>query len=139
MIMRIAIVTLPVLITAIASASLRGGGDYDLWWNSIDGGAGVASGDEYQISGTIGQADAGVTLTGGVYTFIGGFWAAGGDTIVPPPCPADLDGDGVVNVIDLLQLLGAWGTADPTADINGDGIVNVLDLLELLAAWGTCP
>jgi Tol biopolymer transport system component len=24
-------------------------------------------------------------------------------------------------------------------DINGDGIVDVLDLLELLAAWGPCP
>ncbi|TVQ51913.1 MAG: hypothetical protein EA377_11320 [Phycisphaerales bacterium] len=59
------------------------------------------------------------------------------------PCPADLTGDGVVNVFDLLLLLESWGTcADPSncpADLNNDGIINVFDLLELLANWGACP
>jgi hypothetical protein len=64
----------------------------------------------------------------------GGFLAAvaGGG----PPCPADLDGNGVVDVTDLLLLLGAWGT--PDADITGDGITAVEDLLALLGAWGAC-
>jgi hypothetical protein len=56
------------------------------------------------------------------------------------PCPADFDGDGLVNISDLLDLLAAWGGCPgcPT-DLNGDDQVNVSDLLLLLAAWGPCP
>ncbi|MDY7109936.1 MAG: hypothetical protein SYC29_14990 [Planctomycetota bacterium] len=52
-------------------------------------------------------------------------------------CPADFDGDGVVNTADLLFLLGAWGT--PDGDVDGDGDTDTVDLLELLGAWGECP
>jgi hypothetical protein len=56
------------------------------------------------------------------------------------PCPADTNGDGVVDVVDLLEVLASWGPcAGCPADINNDNIVDVLDLLELLAAWGPCP
>ncbi len=56
------------------------------------------------------------------------------------PCPADLDGDGSVGVVDLLMLLGAWDT-DPGGppDFDGDGTVGVADLLVLLGLWGSCP
>ena len=55
-------------------------------------------------------------------------------------CLADTDGSGLVNVTDLLSLLGGWGpNPGHPADINGDGQVNVTDLLALLAAWGPCP
>ncbi len=63
-----------------------------------------------------------------------------------PDCIADLNGDGTVDVFDLLELLGTWGScADPcpeshcTADLNGDCTVDVFDLLELLGKWGECP
>ncbi len=51
--------------------------------------------------------------------------------------PGDLDGDGIVGVTDLLQLLGAWGecVACPE-DLDGDDRVGVTDLLFLLAHWG---
>jgi agmatine/peptidylarginine deiminase len=55
------------------------------------------------------------------------------------PCPCDVNGDGVVNVSDFLDLLAAWGSAGGPADVNDDGIVNVQDFLLLLAAWGECP
>ena len=55
------------------------------------------------------------------------------------PCPADVNADGTVDVLDLLMVLGAWGLPGGPSDINGDGIVDVLDLLEVLAAWGPCP
>ena len=57
----------------------------------------------------------------------------------PPDCPADLDGDGSVGILDLLALLAAWG-ADPGGppDLDGDGMVGILDLLTLLASWGPC-
>ena len=55
-------------------------------------------------------------------------------------CPADLDGDGNVGILDLLFLLAAWGS-DPGGppDFDGDGAVGILDLLTLLANWGPCP
>ncbi|MCH8345283.1 MAG: hypothetical protein IH983_15035 [Planctomycetes bacterium] len=61
---------------------------------------------------------------------------------IPDTCDADLNGDGVVGILDLLMLLAAWGPCDepcPPAcagDLNGNCTVNVLDLLILLANWG---
>ncbi len=57
----------------------------------------------------------------------------------PPDCPADLDRDGTVGILDLLLLLSAWGT-DPGGppDFDNDGYVGILDLLTLLANWGPC-
>jgi len=55
------------------------------------------------------------------------------------PCPADLNGDGVVNSADLSGLLNAWGSSGPTGDLNGDGTVSSADLSALLNGWGACP
>jgi hypothetical protein len=52
-------------------------------------------------------------------------------------CDGDLNGDAVVDVEDLLDLLGNWGSSG-TGDINEDGIVDVEDLLILLGNWGDC-
>jgi len=58
------------------------------------------------------------------------------------PCPADIAGDdGVVNVSDLLSLLGAWGPCGSGSceqDLDDSGTVDVSDLLELLGEWGPC-
>lgn len=57
-----------------------------------------------------------------------------------PDCNADTNGDGQVNVTDLLELLGAWGPCDIcNADANEDRSINVTDLLALLGSWGPCP
>ena len=55
-----------------------------------------------------------------------------------------INGDGTVNVVDLIRLLLCFGEpAVPecvSEDVNNDGTVNVLDLIELLLAFGsTCP
>ncbi len=107
----------------------------DCW--TIDGGGGMfceGYGYDFELSGTIGQPDAGV-MTGGDFELAGGFWCAAGGTA--SPCPADITDDGVVDVLDLLEVLSQWGGSG-SADITGDGIVDVLDLLEVLAAWGAC-
>ena len=41
--------------------------------------------------------------------------------------PADVNGDWVVNVLDLVQVVNGLGTSGP--DPNGDGVVNILDLV----------
>jgi hypothetical protein len=55
-----------------------------------------------------------------------------------PDCPADVNGDDVVDVADFLQLLGVWGQSGVPEDINDDGTVDVLDFLELVGSWGPC-
>ena len=51
--------------------------------------------------------------------------------------PGDLNGDGVVEVNDLLVIIAAWGpcSGDCPADLSGDGIVDVSDILLLLSYW----
>ena len=44
-------------------------------WSTLDGGGGTSTGGVYTVSGTIGQPDAGPTMTGGSYALTGGFWA----------------------------------------------------------------
>ena len=54
-------------------------------------------------------------------------------------CNQDVDGDGIVGINDLLDLLAAWGPCvNCPEDIDGDGIVGITDLLDLLSAWGPC-
>jgi hypothetical protein len=61
-----------------------------------------------------------------------------------PPCLADINGDGTVDVIDFLAMLAEWGPcpSEPEpclADLDCNGTVDVVDFLALLAAWGPCP
>jgi hypothetical protein len=57
--------------------------DYTLQWWTVDaGGITFASGGNYSLGGTAGQADAGV-LTGGAYTLAGGFWRGGAPVETP--------------------------------------------------------
>ena len=41
--------------------------------------------------------------------------------------PADVNGDGLVNVLDLVMVANGFGQSAP--DPNGDGAVNILDLV----------
>jgi uncharacterized membrane protein len=60
-----------------------------------------------------------------------------------PICAADLNGDGAVNVPDVMMLFGAMGPCDTCAeclaDINGDCTVNTADFNALIGNWGPCP
>ncbi len=57
--------------------------------------------------------------------------------------PCDLDGDGIVGMVDFLTLLAAWGSCpnrgNCPADFDSDCSVGILDLLILLGNWGPCP
>jgi hypothetical protein len=50
-----------------------------------------------------------------------------------------LNGDGVVEVNDIMILIMEWGsTTSVICDLNGDGVVEVNDLIILISAWGSC-
>ena len=72
-----------------------------------------------------------------------GAWMIRADATHGPGVPAacldrgDSNGDGLVNVTDLLTLLASWGSCGGCpADFNSDSMVNVFDLLNLLGNWG---
>jgi hypothetical protein len=51
----------------------------------------------------------------------------------------DFNGDGIVDIKDLLRLIESWDQNDPLTDIAppfGDGIVDALDLELLMGCWG---
>ena len=56
-------------------------------------------------------------------------------------CP-DTNGDGFIDVNDILVVIDAWGDCVPDqdcpADVDGDGIVNVNDILLVISEWGSC-
>jgi outer membrane protein assembly factor BamB len=77
----------------------------------------------------------GVLVVCGVGTDVRAYQTAGG------PLPGDVNGDGAVDVADLVELLVSWGPCpeppEPCpADIDGDGDVDVGDLVELFVNWG---
>jgi len=59
-------------------------------------------------------------------------------------CPADLDGDGVVGILDLATILSNYGRIGNVApcdgDLDGSGEIDLIDLGGLLSAFGSsCP
>jgi hypothetical protein len=57
------------------------------------------------------------------------------ELVLPPP---DFNGDGIVNIKDLVKLIESWGQDDPMVDTApqfGDGTVDALDLEFLMSHW----
>lgn len=137
----------PIMLTlgiiALLATTSAPADDFSLDWWTVDGGGEMwTTGGDFELSGTIGQPDANATvMLGGDYELIGGFWAgAGGEAF----CHGDLDGDRDVDLADLAQLLGHYGTPSGAAyedgDLDADGDVDLSDLAELLGVYGTtCP
>ena len=70
-------------VTAMATA------DYTIDWHTVDGGGHMSStGGDLELSGTIGQPDAGV-MTGGDLELVGGFWALRPSLVLVSAKPSD--------------------------------------------------
>jgi hypothetical protein len=56
--------------------------------------------------------------------------------VAPPANPADLDGNGRVDGVDLALLLGNW-LGGGVGDVDRSGVVDAADLARLLNAWSS--
>ncbi len=54
-------------------------------------------------------------------------------------CVGDMDGNGVIDVDDLLTVIESWGNCtNCSADVDNSGAVDVDDLLTIIDVWGPC-
>jgi hypothetical protein len=54
-------------------------------------------------------------------------------------CSGDVDGNGRVDVDDIIDVISSWGaTGDNPADVNNDNVVGAADLAIVLAGYGSC-
>lgn len=122
-------------VMAVVIVGTAMGGDFEIIRTTIDGGGVVRStGGEFELSGTIGQPDAG-TMIGGEFELAGGFWFE-----VPP---TDCNDDGLVSLLDhetfTVCLLGPNGGFDaspcPCLDVDRDGDVTLRDYARLQAGF----
>jgi len=82
---------LPVVILGVAAIAVSAQ-EYEITRSTIDGGGVMRStGGAFELSGTIGQPDAGV-LAGGAFELTGGFWFG--------LAPTDCNDDGGVDLAD---------------------------------------
>ena len=55
----------------------------------------------------------------------------------PPKIAADVNGDGTVNIQDLVLVASSLGKTGPaSADVNADGVVDIRDLVTVAGALG---
>ena len=126
---------LVVALGLISAAALTD--DFELDWFTIDGGGDMwTTGGDFELSGTIGQPDAGV-MSGGEFELVGGFWA--GVAAGPQFELGDLNCDGTLDAFDIDPFVLAL--TDPTgyqaaypdcdrmnADCNEDGVIDAFDI-----------
>ena len=109
--------------------------EFDVSRFTIDGGGAMFStGGDFEVSGTIGQPEAG-TLTGGDFLVTGGFWFS-----LPPD---DCNADGTVNLYDYVDFescLSGPGDALRLSDcrcfdLDGDGDIDLHDVARFQAEF----
>ena len=116
-----------LLLAAVGAAADDRAQLFNLEWNTVDSGGVMHSvGDRVELSGTIGQLDAGGPLTGGGLELTGGFWFS--------LAPGDCNWDGGVNLFDHADfqacMFGPATEADPSCpcfDLDGDRDVDLAD------------
>ena len=115
-----------VVAMPVAWAGGPSGGGFELTRTTIDGGGQMrATGLDFEVSGTIGQPDAGL-MSGGGLSLAGGFWIE-----IPA---GDCEDDGDVDLLDYAGfescLTGPNGNVASECrcyDINGSGSVDLAD------------
>jgi hypothetical protein len=118
---------LSAVMVPLAVAAAVVGDEFDVSRSTIDGGGVMFSaGGDFELSGTIGQPDAG-TMSDGAFEVSGGFWFQ--------QVPADCNVDGGVNLYDYATLAtcmsgpgaGVFELPCICFDLDGDGDVDMGD------------
>jgi len=132
------LVTTVLALSALVGTAAAGGEDLTIIRSTVDGGGGAMSGGTFTLRGSIGQHDASMGPMSEVgFDVLGGFWTP---SVIGSPCPADLNGDGVLNFFDLQIFLQAFSAQDPIADFNDDTVFDFFDVLAFLNAYSLgCP
>jgi len=122
------------MLSLLVCSGIALAGDFEITRSTIDGGGAMRSaGDTFELSGTIGQSDAG-SMTGGSFDLSGGFWF--------PLAPADCNEDGRVSLLDY-EVFATCLTGPDTSvgsgcecyDVNHSGTIDMRDVTELQAAF----
>jgi len=126
--------------TALENSILRSGTYYVF----IGGDGTVLGAEDFVVDvppgttgGTLGGGVDGVAWPIAVIPDDGGQWFS--FTVVPPPCPGDITGDGSTNVADFNVLASHFGQGVipfTDGDLNGDGLVTVADFNILASNFG---
>jgi len=63
----------------------------------------------------------------------------GGQNCIPDvPCVGDVDGNGSIDVSDLLAVVDHWGETSIQYDIDESGVVDIADVMLIISNWGNC-
>ena len=101
---------------------------------AIDEIGGIVPSDQFVVRFTVSDEGAGSVVEAGVDAI--GINASDCEDV---GCDEDVTGDQLVNVADLLLVIGEWQCSGVCqADVNGDGSVDVADLLLVIGSWGNC-
>ncbi len=137
-----------VVLSLLVATGVAIAGELTIGWWTVDGsGAMSTTGGTFELSGTIGQPDAGVVVTGGTYELTGGFWAIPPAT---PYTPGDMNCDTYINFDDINPFITAmvsqaeYEAAYPdcywlNGDVDANGVVNFDDIspfIDLLVGSG---
>ncbi|MEO1535222.1 MAG: GC-type dockerin domain-anchored protein [Planctomycetota bacterium] len=113
------VLTLSVALTDAASAQ-----PFEMRKQVIAGGGARLEAGQFQLTGTV-NATAGGRLEAGQFRLTGGLYPLGGSGGID--CPADTNGDGLVNPADFNAWVIAFNTQSPACDQNADGLCNPAD------------
>ncbi len=123
------------MLTTTAVLVAAGPVEFEIYRSTIDGGGVMRStGEQFELSGSIGQPDAG-TMTGGGFELAGGLWFR--------LAPADRNDDGLVSLFDHetftscpLGPTGGIGAGPcPCFDVDRDGDITLNDCAQLQAGF----
>ena len=111
---------------------IRGLQASDLTGESIAGGADLSGDGVDDLVIGARRLDGPSGETGGAYVVFGRSPVS--------TCAADYNGDGVVQVTDIVDFVTDWMNSDPGTDLNNDGSLNILDVIAFVNVWNMgCP